>query len=205
MICISIQGKNKEEIFSILDRPEVEMAEIRLDRCPLDDEDIEEVFSLTDVPLIATCRFASTDARGRVGAEGHSPQGPVSCPSGPTRPLTGTEAEHRLAKAIEAGAQYVDLEIEAPPQVGKRLSRLAREAGTTFIRSFHDFEGTPSLETLRDIVSRCRRYGGGLVKIVTTARSEEDVRTVRDLYRDEEEGRLVAFCMGARGRESRLQ
>ena len=205
MICISIQGKNKEEIFSILDRPEVEMAEIRLDRCPLDDEDIEEVFSLTDVPLIATCRFASTDARGRVGAEGHSPQGPVSCPSGPTRPLTGAEAEHRLAKAIEAGAQYVDLEIEAPPQVGKRLSRLARESGTTFIRSFHDFEGTPSLETLRDIVSRCRRYGGGLVKIVTTARSEEDVRTVRDLYRDEEEGRLVAFCMGARGRESRLQ
>lgn len=179
MICISIQGKNKEEIFSILDRPEVEMAEIRLDRCPLTDEDIDEIFALTDLPLIATCRISDT--------------------------LTPLEAERRLSVAIQSGARYVDLEIEAPPQMGKRLSRLCRERGTSFIRSFHDFEGTPSLEELREIARRCHRYGGQLVKIVTTARSEEDVRTIRSLYQDEEEGRLVAFCMGARGRESRFQ
>ena len=89
--------------------------------------------------------------------------------------------------------------------MGKRLHRLARESGTTFIRSWHDFEGTPSLEALRDMAGRCRRFGGEIVKIVTTARSEEDVRTVRALYDEGSEGRLVAFCMGARGRESRLQ
>ena len=69
MICISIQGRDKDGIFEILDRPEVEMAEIRLDRCPLSDDDIEEVFSLTDVPLIATCRISSPAGRSHGGAE----------------------------------------------------------------------------------------------------------------------------------------
>ncbi|MBR1575013.1 MAG: 3-phosphoshikimate 1-carboxyvinyltransferase [Bacteroidales bacterium] len=183
MICISIQGKNLDEIFDILDRPEVEMAEIRLDRCPLFDEDIESLFSLTDVPLIATCRISSASSG----------------------PLVAAEAERRLAVAIEAGAHFVDLEIEAPPQLGKRLSRLCRDRGTTLIRSFHDFEGTPSREELLEMVDRCRRFGGEVIKIVTTARSEEDVQVVRSLYWEVEEGRLVAFCMGARGRQSRLQ
>ena len=205
MICISIQGKNLDEIFDILDRPEVEMAEIRLDRCPLSDEDIESLFSLTDVPLIATCRIGATGARGRVEAEGLSPKGSIPSPSASTRPLAGAEAEHRLAIAVEAGAHFVDLEIEAPPQMGKRLNRLCRDRGTTLIRSFHDFDGTPSREELLEVADRCRRFGGEVIKIVTTARSEEDVQTVRSLYQEVEEGRLVAFCMGARGRESRLQ
>ena len=179
MICISLQGKGKEELFRILDRPEVEMAEIRLDRCPLSDEDIQDVFSLTDKPLVATCRI-----------------------SGEIHPA---EAERRLTAAIDAGARFVDLEMEAPPQMGKRLRHLCREAGTTFIRSFHDFEGTPSREELLETIGRCRRFGAELTKIVTTARSEADVATVRSLYQGEEEGRLLAFCMGARGRESRFQ
>ena len=175
MICISIQGKTLEGIWGILDRPEVEMAEIRLDRCPLSEEEIASLFSLTDLPLIATCRISPS--------------------------MPAPEAEHRLAAAIEAGAAFADLELEAPPQMGKRLKRLSRDKGTTFIRSFHDFEGTPSPEDLRGIVDRCRRFGGDVIK----ARSEEDVRAVRSLYQKVEEGRLVAFCMGARGRDSRLQ
>lgn len=212
MICISLQGKTRDALFEILDRPEVEMAEIRLDRCPLSDADIEEVFSLTDVPLIATCRI--TPDRGTVGAEEQKTYPFGECSSAPTTPLsaaeagrviTPAEAERRLSVAIEAGARFVDLEIEAPPQMGKRLKRLAREKGTTFIRSFHDFAGTPSLEALREIADRCRRFGGEVVKIVTTAHSKADVATVRALYETMEEGRLVAFCMGAAGRESRLQ
>lgn len=179
MICISIQGKTLDGIFDILDRPEVEMAEIRLDRCPLSDEDIETLFSSTDIPLIATCRISGA--------------------------LPASEAEHRLSLAIEAGAHFADLEVDAPPQMGKRLNRLSRERGTTFIRSFHDFEGTPSFEDLRLWVERCRRFGGDIIKIVTTATCEEDVQTVRSLYQEVEEGGLVAFCMGARGRDSRLQ
>ena len=55
MICVSIQNRTLPEILEILDGG-VMMAEIRLDRCPLTDAEIEELFGNTDVPLIATCR-----------------------------------------------------------------------------------------------------------------------------------------------------
>ena len=44
MICISIQNKTYGEILEILADPKVEMAEIRLDRCPLSDEEIADLF-----------------------------------------------------------------------------------------------------------------------------------------------------------------
>lgn len=177
MICVSLQGKTRDELFAVLDRPEVEMAEIRLDLCPLSIEDIEELFSQTDKPLIATCR---------IGA------------------LSADEARERLVSAVEAGAAFVDLEIEAPPSLGKLLGRTAREHGTTVIRSWHDFEGTPSLEVLREKLELCRRYGGEIAKIVTMARNDSDVEALMALYEGQPEGSLVAFCMGEAGRESRL-
>ncbi|MGN1215575.1 MAG: hypothetical protein ACI4TJ_04930, partial [Candidatus Cryptobacteroides sp.] len=54
MICTTIQNKTLEEILSIL--PNCEMAEIRLDSCPLSAREIDECFS-SDVPLVATCRI----------------------------------------------------------------------------------------------------------------------------------------------------
>ena len=101
MICVTIQNKSLEEIFALLENsiPSVQMAEIRLDRCPLDIEGIEELFSYSDTPLIATCRVAG-DGSG-----------------------TWEEAESKLMAAIEAGAAFIDLEIEAPKEIGKRLRR----------------------------------------------------------------------------------
>ena len=68
MICTSIQGKTLEEILAILEDGAVEMAEIRLDLCDLDEEEIETLFTQSDVPLIATCRIANLAKR--VRAEG---------------------------------------------------------------------------------------------------------------------------------------
>ncbi|MBR6280645.1 MAG: type I 3-dehydroquinate dehydratase, partial [Bacteroidales bacterium] len=176
MICTCIQHKTLEEIFQILER--VEMAEIRLDRCPLSDADIEELFSSCDLPLIATCRVAEAGE---------------------------AAAERRLRLAIEAGAKYADLEIEAPTPVGKRLRRACVDAGPIMIRSYHNYEETPSAEVLAEKVSLCRRFGGEIVKVVTMARSEKDWETVQKLYGEDMEGQLVAFCMGAAGRASRLE
>ena len=187
MICTCIQNKNLEEIFSLLERGDVEMAEIRLDLCPdLDEEDIESLFSGTDIPLIATCRIAGSASM--------------------------QEAERRLRTAILAGAKYVDVELEAPAPMGKRLRRAARESGTTLIRSYHNFDETPDAETLAEMVTKCRIFGSDVIKVATMARSPEDVARVMDLYgmtysdgRVQEEGTLVAFCMGEAGKESRLE
>ena len=173
MICTSIQKRNLEEIFEILQG--VEMAEIRLDLCPLDDEDIETLFSESDVPLVATCRIADPNA------------------------------ERKLRVAIEAGAKYADLEMEAPPWMGRSIRQACHQWGTVLIRSFHDYKGTPPSASLLSTLEKCRNFGGEVVKIVTTATCKADVDTVLDLYREVEPGSLIAFCMGDEGRASRLE
>ena len=212
MICTSIQGKTLEEILGILESGEVEMAEIRLDLCDLDEEEIEELFTQSDVPLIATCRIASLAQR--VAAEGDllDDAGKVLSEQGlyASQPRKGRNpaeelAENQLLKAIEAGAKYVDLEVEAPPMMGRKIRQACQEYGTMLIRSFHDFEGTPPEATLLSLLEKGRRFGGEVVKIVTTATCKADVDRVLALYREAEPGTLVAFCMGPEGRESRLE
>ena len=212
MICTSIQGKTLEEILEILESGEVEMAEIRLDLCDLDEEEIEELFTQSDVPLIATCRIASLAQR--VAAEGDllDDAGKVLSEQGlyASQPRKGRNpaeelAENQLLKAIEAGAKYVDLEVEAPPMMGRKIRQACQEYGTMLIRSFHDFEGTPPEATLLSLLDKGRRFGGEVVKIVTTATCKADADRVMALYREAEPGTLVAFCMGPEGSESRLE
>ena len=183
MICVTLQNRSAEEILDLLENasPAIQMAEIRLDRCPLTEDEIETVFSSSDTPLIATCRVAG-DGNG-----------------------TWEEAEAKLQAAIEAGAAFIDLELEAPKEMGKRLRRACSEYGTRMIRSAHFFDGTPSFEDLRETADRCRKFGGEIIKIAVSASSEADVTRVLSLYNEYEEGRLVAFAMGEAGRYSRLE
>ena len=183
MICTTLQNRSLNEIYEILEssRPVVEMAEIRLDKCPLGIDDIEELFSSSDTPLIATCRVAGDGAS------------------------TWPEAEEKLSAAIKAGAAYADLEIEAPKEMGKRLRRLCSEYGTQMIRSCHFYESTPAIEVLQGCAGKCRRFGGDIVKIVAMAHSEEDAERVLSLYDVNMPFRLIAFAMGDEGRKSRLR
>lgn len=187
MICTTIQNRTLEEIIGLLEgsEPRIQMAEIRLDRCPLDIEEIESLFSSSDTPLVATCRVVD-DGNG-----------------------TWEEAEEKLTAAVEAGAAFLDLEIEAPKEVGKRLRRACTEYGTTMIRSSHFFAGTPSDDVLRNTVEKCRKFGGEIVKIAAMAKSGEDVARVLGLYSQEQttqrQAEQIAFSMGETGRASRLE
>ena len=210
MICTTIQNKTYEEILALLDDPWIEMAEIRLDRCKLSNDEIEDLFANTDTPLIATCRIAEVGAK---------------------------EAERRLSVAIRAGARFADLELEADVALSKRFRAMCEECGTEIIRSFHDFEDTPDLEYLQQVRDRCYRYGADIAKVVTTAHTPEDAARVLALYgnaygaqrqagfcqprsekvpleggaggSDSQKGRqakgLLAFAMGPEGRATRIE
>ena len=195
MICTTIQNKTAEQILEALEH--CEMAEIRLDRCELSARDTENVFT-SDVPLVATCRIAEV-AQNEPTLQGLTDS---------AREIKAMQiAEKRLVRAIEAGARYVDVEIEAQKQMSKRVRGAAHENGTIFIRSYHDFEGTDSFESLKAMVEKCRYHGADLVKLVTTARTPEDVKKVMNLYEwaRAENIELIAFCMGEAGKESRLE
>ena len=199
MIATVIQGKTYAEILSLLDDPWVELAEIRLDLCPLSDSEIEDLFANTDTPLIATCRAnwstavdageATASDPVRSSAAHPSQAGAWAPPSNDAEggtPLGGStspaEAERRLTIAIQTGARYADLEIEAEAGWSKRFRDLCHEYGVEIIRSWHDFSGTPSPEYLRQIQARCYRYGADIAKIVTAANSPADCEAVLSLY-----------------------
>ena len=178
MICTTIQNRTRKEIESLLLGGDIEMAEIRLDRCPLSDEDIEELFSSSDVPLVATCRMSEA----------------------------GPAAPEKLAAAIRAGARFADLDIEAPTPVGRSIRELCTENGTVLIRSFHDFSGTPTVRELRTVAEKCRRCGADIVKIVTTALKPADAFNVLSLYDLlPRKKTLIAFAMGEEGRHTRTE
>ena len=201
MICTTIQNKDAGQILAALEQ--CEMAEIRLDRCELSMKEIDEVFT-SDVPLVATCRISEL-----VNNE-PALQDPSLTPQ--SREIRAMQiAEKRLVRAIEAGARYVDVELEVQKQLSKRLRSAAHENGTVFIRSYHDFNATDSFEALKAIVEKCVYHGADMVKVVTTAHSSEDVERVMSLYDwcSKENvlpsGALIAFCMGDEGRASRVE
>lgn len=184
MICTSIQNKTLSEISAILDSGAVEMAEIRIDLCPsLTYTDIEALFSRTDVTLLATCRIGGS--------------------------VTEQEAEHKLCKAVEAGASFVDLEIEAPESIATTIGKTAAQYGARFVRSIHFYDGTPDSSVLDKTVKSCLSGGADTVKIVTYAHSHADAERVMALYDRYKSmvpsGRLCAFCMGAAGKLSRFE
>lgn len=204
MVCTVLQNKNLDELLQKLDF--CQMAEIRLDSCKLSFDDIDELFSTAEIPLVATCRLSEV-------AKSHPEMSEIA---------VAKLCEQRLSKAIEAGANFVDLEIEAPKEMLKRIKKSCQENGALLIRSFHDFRGTDSPEALKAVVEKCVYHGADIVKIATTAHSEADAQTVLSLYDDPSiftgnfsgrkeqtpettEGRLIAFCMGEEGRASRLQ
>lgn len=190
MICTVIENKNFREIIDLLENhPDIEMAEIRLDKCPMSNSEIQELFGYFDIPLIATCRA-------ELGEE--------------------KEASDKLAEAIKSGARYVDLEVEAPAYIGINIKKLSTKHGTTLIRSWHNYDGTPNNEVLASMYIKCRNFGADIVKIATTAESEEDVDKILSFYdyvkehfadsplMDDREN-LVAFAMGEKGQESRYR
>lgn len=254
MICTTIQNKTIDEIYAILESGDVEMAEIRLDSCPLTMDEIEELFSTSDVPLVATCRINAVKERLSQTLAGHQHGNGTSrnvqhghlqenisedlqvdrngtsyenrqCHVQASRQETGShqqddrklemkasqEVESKLITAIHAGAAFVDLEIEAPPMMSKRLRRETRENGTVFVRSYHDYKGTDSIEALKALTEKCFAIGADIAKIVTMAapctgdNQSPDVDRILSLYDYFDPAKLIAFAMGDAGKTSRIQ
>lgn len=185
MICTSLQNKTYGQLVELLASPEIEMAEIRLDSCRLSNDEIAELFANSDIPLVATCRISDS--------------------------MSPAEAEKRLKTAVEAGARFADLELEAPVQMSKNFQKFCLKNGTEIIRSYHNFEETPDKEVLEKALARCFRYGADVAKIVCLCRSDADAETLAGLYSivlediPSLQGRLIAFGMGENGRESRFE
>jgi 3-dehydroquinate dehydratase-1 len=105
-----------------------------------------------------------------------------------------------LRDLAEGKPAFVDVElatVESAPLLEKSLR------SSTTIVSWHDFEGTPSIDELA-ARARAAMAHGDIAKIVSTARTSEDSERILSLYDTFDHERLIAFCMGAPGIGSRV-
>jgi 3-dehydroquinate dehydratase I len=184
-ICVSIAAPTVEEAVAIGKRAEAlaDVLEIRVDS--LTDPDILPFVKGLGKPLLFTNRPTW---------------------EGGNYPGDENERIALLLAAIDAGAAYVDIELQAEPGLQGRILGRAREQGTQVIVSWHDFKTTPSAQALATILQRQYRSGAAIGKIVTTARDFRDVLRVLSLQEAaaEMDFPLIAFCMGRPGMISRL-
>ncbi len=106
-----------------------------------------------------------------------------------------------LHKAIDAGCQLVDVELETAVAVKKPEIDALREMAAVIL-SFHDYEATEGLDA---VYERMRKFTPDYYKIVTTARSLHDnVTMMRFLEKVRDEANVVGNCMGDAGIISRV-
>jgi 3-dehydroquinate dehydratase type I len=173
-ICVSIGEQSYSDILAALEA--VDFAEIRLDISRIANSEIKSVFS-SGKQLVATCR------------EGF---------------YVRDERIERLVEAIRAGAAFADVETESDEKFRKTIAEHAKLNNCKLIVSYHNFEETPSLPEMYNIVDTCKKQGADIVKLVTTAKNKSDAARVLSLYDKYLDTSLIAFAMGEAGLITRV-
>jgi 3-dehydroquinate dehydratase I len=107
----------------------------------------------------------------------------------------------QLFRAIELGANIIDIETDAPGV--ESLVPMIKEKARCMI-SFHDWEGTPPFDYLQGIVQQQLDLHADLCKVITTARNLEDNLTMLKLIKKYPWADIIAFAMGDEGLLSRI-
>lgn len=115
--------------------------------------------------------------------------------------FTGSvEEEVRILNAaIDAGARAVDIEIESAENAVAKVA--AMRARAMVLLSYHNWSGTPAMESL---VRRMMKVSADGYKIVTTARKPSDNFRVLSLARTHSKQPMVVLAMGETGFPSRV-
>jgi len=108
-----------------------------------------------------------------------------------------------LEKSINAGFEYVDLELDT--SVLDKTVEDFKNMGVKLIISHHDFNRTPTTLELRWLLSRELSYEPDICKLVTYANHLEDnLICLKFLSRFSRNVKLVCFAMGKLGLISRI-
>jgi 3-dehydroquinate dehydratase-1 len=172
--CVVISESNIKLAISIAQK--FEMAEIRLDLCQFRNQHIKDIFSPSTI-TIATYREKDSS---------YASVGKIES----------------LKKAIEAGANYIDIELELNARQREDLIAYSKGFGTKIIISHHNFEKTPPIELMKDKIELANSLGAHITKIVTKVNFRDDCLTLFNLYKGAEN--LIAFGMGEDAKFTRI-
>ena len=120
---------------------------------------------------------------------------------GGLRPMSATERV-AIARALLPLASALDWEIARLDEASGLLTS-ARAAGVVIIGSAHDFEKTPSLDSLQEKEQRARALGADVAKFAFRLHCAEDLMVGVELLR-RATGTTTVMGMGSFGAVSRL-
>ncbi len=190
-LCSCLTETTLKNCLDIIKKIETDLIEHRIDYLEnknIDYTNLKELYSLAhkkNQKIIATCRNES-------------------CKGG----FSGSEAERIsvLINAIKNGADFVDIEVETEEELKRKVIDFAKQNNCKVIVSMHDFVSTPNNSILQKTLEQEITDGADIGKIVTFANNKTSCTRVLDLIMkaSEKEFPLVAFCMGEKGKSSRL-
>lgn len=172
MLCRSIIEKGYENVLKAISG--AEMAEIRIEETGMNTEEVKLLFASHD-NLLATCR-------------------PVN--------LSDSQRTDLLEAAIEAGAKWVDIEIESDNEFTKHLVEFAKTKNCKVIISYHNYTETPNAMELERIVKDSKAKGADLIKLACQVNHVEDNGRLMCLYAQKET--ILAIGMGELGMITRV-
>jgi 3-dehydroquinate dehydratase / shikimate dehydrogenase len=177
LLCETVTGRSMAELVAARDSAtHGDMVELRLDG--VGDLDVAGALQGRRVPAVVTCR--PTWEGGQFdGAEG--------------------DRARILARALELGAEFVDVEWRATTKSNGDFTALVRRDPARVVISSHDFDGVPN--DLDDRVRAMRSVGAGSIKVaVFVSRLTETLQ----LKKIGAAGDAVVIGMGEAGVPSRL-
>ncbi|KAL6970330.1 hypothetical protein U1Q18_030028 [Sarracenia purpurea var. burkii] len=107
-----------------------------------------------------------------------------------------------LRLAMELGADYIDVELQAIHAFNSYING-KKLANCKLIVSSHNYQNTPSVEDLGNLVARIQASGADIVKIATTALDITDVARVFQITVHSQVP-IIGLVMGERGLMSRI-
>ena len=158
-----------------------DIVEVRLDLLGAGDDhwlEHAQAIEAQGVPVIATLRLAN---------EG----GQWTRPDVERLPVFETALTHLAA---------VDIEFRSP--LLEKVSAFAANHQKALIISYHDFERTPPVADLRQVIRKAANYGT-VVKIATLTQTEADLAALRELFTEQCSASVCLLGMGALGPVSR--
>jgi len=161
--------------------PLADLMEIRLD--VMTSFDVKEIILAAKKPVIVTYRSKKEGGSGLARYE--------------------TRVRH-LLRAVEVGADFVDVEFSMPQIYRQEIFRAG--GPSRLIISSHLSNMTPPRQRLEDLLRKMTATGADIVKIITYAREPEDnLRVLGLIPLARALGvKIIAFCMGPEGRLSRI-
>jgi len=114
------------------------------------------------------------------------------------------EEEARLPAFKRAMQSVSAVDIEYKSVLVEDICTEAQSLNKAVVVSFHDFEKTPNISELREILSKMSSFKGNVIaKISTMVNSEEDFQTLKTLLDDKQDIPVCIIGMGSKGTKTR--